>query len=60
MVALYKALGGGWYDMPVQQLIPEDVRNTMQQRSDWGDLLGEPLPPGTSTPYSASETSPHE
>ena len=60
VVALYKALGGGWLDTPIGQVVPQDVRNTMQQRSDWGDLLSAPLPPGTSTPYSASETSPHE
>jgi NodT family efflux transporter outer membrane factor (OMF) lipoprotein len=60
VVALYKALGGGWFDMPVEQLIPEDVRDAMRERSDWGDLLTRPLPPGTSTPYSASETPPYE
>ena len=44
VIAVYKALGGGWLETPVQQLIPEDMRNTMQQRSDWGTLLSSPLP----------------
>ncbi|RKZ05320.1 TolC family protein, partial [Candidatus Fermentibacteria bacterium] len=42
-IALYKGLGGGWIDMPMQQLIPETVRDTMQQRTDWGELLQAPL-----------------
>ena len=58
VVALYKALGGGWGDTPVQQLVPEGVRETMQQRSDWGTLLSAPLPPGASKPPSAAGT-PH-
>jgi NodT family efflux transporter outer membrane factor (OMF) lipoprotein len=60
VIALYKALGGGWLDTPVQQLIPEDVRNTMQERTDWGALLSSPLPPGMSDPPPASGTSQHE
>jgi len=60
VVALYKALGGGWLDMPVQQLIPEKVRNRMQQRSDWGNLLSTPLPPEPSGSTPAAGTSPNE
>jgi hypothetical protein len=56
VIALYKALGGGWLDMPVQQLIPEDVRATMQERSDWGSLLDAPLPTGPPRPPTTSET----
>ena len=48
VVSLYKALGGGWLDMPVDQLIPEEVQNQMEARSHWGNLLEEPLPDGTS------------
>jgi outer membrane protein TolC len=43
IISLYKALGGGWNEMPVQKLIPEETRNTMQQRSDWGELLTTPI-----------------
>ncbi len=44
VVSLYKALGGGWLDTPVEQLIPADTRDRMQERTDWGDLLSAPLP----------------
>ncbi len=60
VVALYKALGGGWLDMPVQRLIPEALRDTMEQRSDWGDLLESPLPADSLVPPPASETLPDE
>jgi NodT family efflux transporter outer membrane factor (OMF) lipoprotein len=60
VIGLYKALGGGWLDTPVQQLIPEDTRKTMQERSDWGNLLSIPMPAGVSNPPSTSETIPHE
>jgi len=39
LVALYKALGGGWYSP--QPLIDAATRQQMQQRTDWGDLLNE-------------------
>ena len=44
VISLYKALGGGWLATPVEQLIPEDTRERMQERTDWGDLLSAPLP----------------
>ncbi len=43
VISLYKSLGGGWAETPVEQLVPEAVRSEMQQRSDWGDLLTAPL-----------------
>ena len=43
VISLYKGLGGGWIDTPIEELIPADVRKAMQQRSDWGDLLMAPL-----------------
>jgi NodT family efflux transporter outer membrane factor (OMF) lipoprotein len=39
LVALYKALGGGWYSE--QPLIDAATRQQMQQRTDWGNLLNE-------------------
>lgn len=42
VISLYKGLGGGWTAMPAEQLIPQDVRETMQNRSNWGDLLSPP------------------
>jgi NodT family efflux transporter outer membrane factor (OMF) lipoprotein len=44
IISLYKALGGGWIDTPIDQLIPQSTRETMKRRSDWGDLLTAPLP----------------
>jgi outer membrane protein TolC len=44
VIELYKSLGGGWIDMPVEQMIPESVRDEMRSRTNWGGLLDEPLP----------------
>jgi NodT family efflux transporter outer membrane factor (OMF) lipoprotein len=60
VIALYKALGGGWLDTPVQQLVPEEVRDTMQERSDWGELLDQPLPADLSHTPSAPGSLPNE
>ncbi|CAB3754640.1 Outer membrane protein OprM [Paraburkholderia solisilvae] len=43
LVALYKALGGGWYSE--QPLIDPATRQQMQQRTNWGDLLDEASAP---------------
>lgn len=40
LIALYKALGGGWYT--AQGKVDPATRQQMQQRTDWGDLLDEP------------------
>ncbi len=56
IIDLYKALGGGWRETPVQQLIPEDTRKSMQERTDWGDLLTAPLPAGDTMPVSGTDT----
>lgn len=60
LVALYKGLGGGWEPTPIEQLIPEDVRRSMGERSDWGDLLTAPIPDGPPNPPTASGASQHE
>lgn len=44
VVAFYKALGGGWQAVSVDELIPLDTRQVMEERTDWGDLLQAPLP----------------
>jgi NodT family efflux transporter outer membrane factor (OMF) lipoprotein len=53
LIALYKALGGGWelHDQPV---VPDAIREAMEERTDWGDLLEEP-PPENSTPAPSGE-----
>ncbi len=47
LIALYKALGGGWYSS--QPLLDQATREQMQQRTDWGDLL-DPSAEQTSAP----------
>jgi outer membrane protein TolC len=44
LISLYKAMGGGWTDMTIDQMIPEATRETMRERSDWGELIDAPLP----------------
>ena len=41
LVSVYKALGGGWELRDLDALIPDDVRETMGERTNWGDLLEE-------------------
>ncbi|MGR5156531.1 TolC family protein [Vibrio owensii] len=48
VVALYKALGGGWKTQTGKPFLSETVAKQMQDRSDWDDLLDEEervLPP---------------
>jgi NodT family efflux transporter outer membrane factor (OMF) lipoprotein len=39
LIALYKALGGGWEVHLGSDFVPADVRDEMNERTDWGDLL---------------------
>jgi len=39
VINLYKGLGGGWIEMPLDQLVPEETKRTMQERSDWSGIL---------------------
>ncbi|SFM04101.1 efflux transporter, outer membrane factor (OMF) lipoprotein, NodT family [Variovorax sp. OV329] len=45
LVALYKALGGGWQAGRELPLLDEDTRRTLRARSDWKTLIDDPLPP---------------
>jgi len=47
LIALYKALGGGWELRQGQPVIPQKTQQEMQQRTDWGDLLQVPREPET-------------
>ena len=38
-IALYKALGGGWQIREGKDFVPEETLKTMQERTDWGNLL---------------------
>jgi len=39
LIALYKALGGGWEVRLGNDFVPAGVRDEMQERTDWGELL---------------------
>ncbi|EFK06092.1 efflux transporter, outer membrane factor lipoprotein, NodT family [delta proteobacterium NaphS2] len=39
LVAMYKALGGGWEVRMGNDLVPAPIREQMKQRTDWGGLL---------------------
>ncbi|XXF75206.1 efflux transporter outer membrane subunit [Myxococcaceae bacterium GXIMD 01537] len=47
LVALYKALGGGWEVRQGQPVVPEQMQREMKERTNWGDLLSEPRKPET-------------
>ncbi len=39
VVAVYRALGGGWQIREGEDLIPQDMKGTMAKRTNWGALL---------------------
>lgn len=39
LVAIYRALGGGWELRNGQDLVPAPIKEQMQQRTDWGDTI---------------------
>jgi hypothetical protein len=39
LIALYKALGGGWERRTGTSFVPEDTKRQMEDRTNWGDLL---------------------
>ncbi|NER59438.1 TolC family protein [Pseudomonas sp. MAFF212428] len=57
LIALYKALGGGWYS--AQPRVSRASRDAMQHRVDWGELLDEPAAAQPAQPLS-STVSDHE
>jgi outer membrane protein, multidrug efflux system len=44
LIALYKAMGGGWEQGRSRPVLDDETRETMGRRSDWKDLLAVPLP----------------
>jgi NodT family efflux transporter outer membrane factor (OMF) lipoprotein len=42
LVALYKALGGGWEVRRDQPVVPEPMQREMEKRTDWGDMVSTP------------------
>jgi NodT family efflux transporter outer membrane factor (OMF) lipoprotein len=45
VIALYKALGGGWERRQQQPVVPEETQKGMKDRTRWGDLLSQPRGP---------------
>jgi NodT family efflux transporter outer membrane factor (OMF) lipoprotein len=39
LIAIYRALGGGWEIREGHDFIPAETKETMEQRTDWGKLL---------------------
>ena len=39
LVAIYRALGGGWELRKGKDFVPQDIREEMAQRTNWGDML---------------------
>ncbi len=44
LIALYKAMGGGWEQGRSRPPVDEATRAVMERRSDWKDVLRAPLP----------------
>jgi NodT family efflux transporter outer membrane factor (OMF) lipoprotein len=42
LIALYKALGGGWEVREGRQVVPEGTQEEMKERTNWGRMLSQP------------------
>jgi NodT family efflux transporter outer membrane factor (OMF) lipoprotein len=47
LIALYKALGGGWQVQQGQPVVPAATQREMEARTNWGGVLSKPRPPET-------------
>ena len=46
LIALYKALGGGWeLRQGGQPIVPAETQHEMEARTGWGDMLTSPRAP---------------
>jgi NodT family efflux transporter outer membrane factor (OMF) lipoprotein len=52
LIALYKALGGGWEVREGDAVVPQQTLDKMNERTDWGDMLAPPpkVEPTPNTP----------
>lgn len=41
LIAVYRALGGGWEVRDGHDVVSDDVKNEMARRTNWGDVLDE-------------------
>jgi hypothetical protein len=39
LVDMYRALGGGWQLREGKDFVPDSVKEVMEKRTNWGDLL---------------------
>lgn len=39
LVAMYRALGGGWEQREGQDLVPASIKEQMKERTDWGKMI---------------------
>jgi hypothetical protein len=39
VIGLYKAIGGGWEIRDSNDFVPGEIREQMQARTEWGDML---------------------
>jgi NodT family efflux transporter outer membrane factor (OMF) lipoprotein len=39
LIGIYKALGGGWQIRMGKDFVPEEIKEDMRKRTNWGDLL---------------------
>jgi NodT family efflux transporter outer membrane factor (OMF) lipoprotein len=44
VIAFYKSLGGGWQPVDGENLIPDQIRQLMEERTEWDGMLNDPLP----------------
>jgi outer membrane protein TolC len=42
LIALYKALGGGWQLHEDAPAVPDATKREMEERTNWGDMLSKP------------------
>ena len=57
LIALYKAMGGGWEQARSRPVMDDATRETMDRRSDWKGMLAVPLPaPGADAPQNSPGT----
>jgi len=41
LIAMYKALGGGWQIRKDKDYVTDEIKDTMRERTDWGKILAE-------------------
>jgi outer membrane protein TolC len=56
LIAVYKAVGGGWQAMRNQPVVSDETRAAMEARVDWNNLPEAPLPPPNAAPAATEMT----